>query len=221
MGATSSFPQHYYDFVVDIPAIASVISALGIGSFIGQYLIGAQQRRQLRSEVLKHLAQTETVRWASTTTIGPGFRESIRELEAAALVSQIPQRVVEQYTIFAYTAWWESNENWEAGGGDEEDAGIDRRLADLVQEAAIELSAAAWSPWTSKFRRGSRLKKRISRAENIDDPRVTGSLARAQNARAACRTQIRVGTSDPTSASRRAGADSRPAGGSIWWNGHT
>lgn len=167
--------------MVDIPAIASVISALGIGSFIGQYLIGAQQRRQLRSEVLRHLAQTETVRWANGVSNGPGFRESIRELEAAAMVSQIPQRVVKQYTIFAYTAWWLSVENWEESSGNEEEAGhIDGQLAELAQEAAVELSAAAWSPWTSKFRRGSRLKKRISRAESIDNLHVTGSLARAK-----------------------------------------
>lgn len=91
---------------MDISGVVSVVGALGIGSFIGQYLIGSQQRRQVRSEVLKHLSDAETARWAGESTPIPNFTESMRELETAALIARVPRRAVAHYKMFAHCAKW-------------------------------------------------------------------------------------------------------------------
>ncbi|MDV8071160.1 hypothetical protein R4P64_32090 [Rhodococcus sp. IEGM 1366] len=154
---------------------------MGIGSFVGQYLIGSQQRRQLRSEVLKHLAHTETARWAPEEPGNPKFRESMRELETAAMISRIPRKVVDQYKVFAYVAWWLSQESWddhpfsETGGGL-----IESDFADIVRDVAAELSRSAWSPWAVKVNQNSRLKKNDLGVEAIDNTRVRQNMKRAQ-----------------------------------------
>lgn len=161
---------------MDISGIASVIGALGIGSFAGQYLIGAQQRRQFRSEVLRQLAHTESSRWANEQQVPP-FLESIRELETAALIARVPEKVVVHYKIFATTAWWLSRASWEEDSDEEYGGGIDGHFADLVRGAANELSRSVWSPWTSRVGRAGRLKTRRGLAEQISG--ASSYLARA------------------------------------------
>lgn len=166
---------------MDISGIASIIGALGIGSFVGQYLIGSQQRRQLRSEVLKHLAHTENARWAPDESGDPKFRESMRELETAAMVARIPRKVIDQYKVFAYAAWWLSRESWDSHPFSESGGGlIAGDFAAIVRDAAAEVSKSAWSPWAAKFGQAPRLKTNDQAVAVIDDSRVRSNMERAR-----------------------------------------
>ncbi|WP_141797720.1 hypothetical protein [Nocardioides sp. SLBN-35] len=158
--------------------VVSIVGALGVGSFIGQYLIGSQQRRQVRSDVLKHLSDAETARWAGGTTPAPNFTESMRELETAALIARVPRRVIAHYKVFAYCARWLSQASWDDDPDPEYGGGINGEFADLVRAAAGEVSRVTWAPWWGRVGMKRRLAKRRTEAGHIE--RIESTLARAE-----------------------------------------
>lgn len=165
---------------MDIPVIASVISALGVGSFVGQYLIGAHQRRQLRSEVLRNLARVESARWAGHGEPSRAeFQEGLRDLEAAALVARLPRGAVVQYKVFAQAARWLSDSDVENDPMNEYAGGINGAFADLVHEHAADISRLVWKPWIGRFGLKRRLRTRRERAEAIDNNEVQHDFKRA------------------------------------------
>ncbi len=119
--------------------MASIIGALGIGSFAGQYLIGSQQRRQLRSEVLRHLASTERTRWAGSSSTDPSFqhfKDSVRELETAAIIARVPRRPLRLYIQLATVARLTSDDDVKQKDGQEEAGGINTALGRCVRLSA-------------------------------------------------------------------------------------
>jgi hypothetical protein len=152
---------------VDISSFASIIGALGIGSFVGQYLIGSQQRRQIRSEVLRQLSHAESARWAGSSNY-LSFTEAIRELETAALIARVPRKVIANYTLFAYAARTLSEEDAEENPDQEFGGGINAHFGDLVRAAASEVSRSVWSPWIGRLGAGHRMKQQRNQAAQIE-----------------------------------------------------
>lgn len=155
---------------MDISSFASFIGALGIGSFVGQYLIGAQSRRQARSEVLLRLAECEDARWAvlSDHPTLP-FHKSVGELEKAALISGAPRKLVEHYKVLAYIVWWKSSSDAEERPN-AHDAGerVGDELAGLTRQAAWDLSRVLWHPWAGRLGMRHRIGKRFARVAVIE-----------------------------------------------------
>lgn len=150
--ATLFFGPQYSD-EMDISGVASITGALGIGSFAGQYLIGSQQRRQLRSEVLRHLASTERTRWAGSSSADPSFqhfKDSVRELETAAIIARVPRRPLRLYIQLATAARLMSDDDVEQKDGQEEAGGINTALGRCVRVSAAQLSRLMWSPWLAR-----------------------------------------------------------------------
>lgn len=147
---------------MDLSAFASVLGALGIGSFVGQYLIGAQGRRQVRSEVLRRLADCEAARWAGPSDLpdAPPFQQAIAELEKAAIVAATPRNVVEHYKLLAYVAWWKSLQDAEDRPLDYDAGGIGPELTPLSREAAWDLQSVVWHPRLGRIRTWRRIKER-------------------------------------------------------------
>lgn len=144
--------------------MASIIGALGIGSFAGQYLIGSQQRRQLRSEVLRHLASTERTRWAGALSSDPSFqqfKDSIRELETAAIIARVPRRPLRLYIQLATAAR------------------LMTALSRCVRSSAAQLSRLMWSPWLARACMKRRTDEIEREAQGLDDS-VVSAVDRAK-----------------------------------------
>lgn len=142
-----------YSYRMDISGAASIIGALGIGSFIGQYLIGSQQRRQLRSEVLRQLASTEASRWNGTSSTDASrrqFDDSVRELVTAAIIARVPRKPLMLYLELATAARNMSDEDVDANPGQDEAGVIHPGLNRCVRDAATALSGLMWSPWLAR-----------------------------------------------------------------------
>lgn len=166
---------------MDASDVAAIVGALGVGSFIGQYLVGAHQRRQLRSEVLTQLTNAETARWASDEPDDPPFVQAIRNLEIAALVAQIPREAIAHYKWLAYPAFWLSRKSYEESGEDQEvGGGIDSKLAEVVRLAASEITKLAWTPWRARLGLKRRLANLQEQAEGIDQPDVWANIKDAR-----------------------------------------
>jgi len=165
---------------MDPATVVSIISALGIGSFVGQYLIGSRERRQLRSDVLTQLSYAETARWAGhSKPPTPDFNTSIRDLETAALIARVPRKAVMHYKRLAYTGWWLSVDDAESNPDHEFAGGIDGDLANLIRAAAAEVSHVVWSPWLGRMRLSRRLQKQDQTVRTIDSGGVKHTYARA------------------------------------------
>lgn len=156
-----------YSDEMDISGVASIIGALGIGSFAGQYLIGSQQRRQLRSDVLRYLAITERTRWAGASSSDSSFqqfKDSIRELETAAIIARVPRRPLRLYIQLATAARLMSDDDVEQKDGQEEAGGINTVLGRSVRWSAAQLSRLMWSPWLARAgmkRRASAIEREV------------------------------------------------------------
>ncbi|MCZ4277744.1 hypothetical protein [Rhodococcoides yunnanense] len=140
---------------MDISGVALIIGALGIGSFAGQYLIGSQQRRQLRSAVLRHLARTEDNRWNGTSSTDASrrqFDDSVRDLVTAAIVARVPRRPLMLYLELATAARNMSDEDVDANPAQDEAGIIHPGLNRCVRAAATALSGLMWSPWLARVR---------------------------------------------------------------------
>ncbi|OZD06445.1 hypothetical protein CH275_09485 [Rhodococcus sp. 06-235-1A] len=167
---------------MDISGVASIIGALGIGSFAGQYLIGSQQRRQLRSEVLRHLANTERTRWAGALSSDPSFqqfKDSIRELETAAIIARVPRRPLRLYIQLATAARLMSDDDVEEKDGQEEAGGISTALSRCVRSSAAQLSRLMWSPWLARACMKRRTNEIEREAQGLDEA-VVSAVDRAK-----------------------------------------
>ena len=141
--------------------VGSIVGALGVGLLVTQYVLGGQARREVRSAVLRQLAEVEIARWA-----GPpgevdllGFRETVRELETAALIARIPRRAVVHYLVCAYASRWASEEFYERHGDEEVGGILPTDIYNVVRDAAETVSRLAWSPWFSRIGLRRRIKK--------------------------------------------------------------
>lgn len=164
---------------MDIASVTSIIGALGIGSFIGQYLIGSQQRRQLRSDVLRCLSNTEKNRWAGPASTDPKraeFNESIRELETAALIARVPRKTLVTYMRLAIAARGMSEIGVAEGMGYEEDGGINAVFADIVRDSAAHVTHSLWSPWIAGITAPRRLRELRRRTQGIDNNLARSAL---------------------------------------------
>ncbi|MGW9568373.1 hypothetical protein [Prescottella equi] len=164
---------------MDISAFASVIGALGLGSFVGQYLIGAQGRRQARSEVLLRLAECEAARWAGPNEEAdiPPFRQAIRQFEKAALVAGTPRSIVEHYQQLAFVAMWSSELEADSDPNAYDLGRIDDNLADLVRKSALDLSRVVWHPWVHRVGMRRRIKRRREAVTEINGALMRNAVA--------------------------------------------
>ena len=153
---------------MSVSDLVTILGALGVGSIFGQYLIGGQQRREIRSRVLSALEKLEDVRWSE----GPGtqsrFPEARHQLETAALIARVPRHVVSHYILLAEAAWRMSERHWEEKPDLPESGAIDIVYANLVTEAAGDLAHCAWSPWFAITLTKRRAAKRMARIETLD-----------------------------------------------------
>lgn len=166
---------------MDIAGVVSLVGVLGIGSIAGQYLAGGGQRRQTRAEVLRALGQVEAARWAGTGKPEVPFRQAARDLDTTALLARLPRVAVVHYKELAQAGLWVSTDNWEDDPDPEYGGGIDGRFADIIQEAASEVSHLAWSPWRSRVRLNRRIRSREERAKAIDDTTIQRELKRSRD----------------------------------------
>jgi hypothetical protein len=165
---------------MDAGVLVSILSALGIGSFIGQYFSGAHQRRTIRSEVLANLAKVEDARWAREEPHEPPFQEAMHNLETSALIARIPRKAIVHYRALAYAAWWMSTESFDEGDDPRYAGGISGNLANATRVAAGEISRLAWSPWTARIQMNKRLREQTTAAAAITDTGVSRTLQRAR-----------------------------------------
>jgi hypothetical protein len=126
------------------------------------------------------VADVETARWA-----GPGKREpfhpALRELDTAALLARIPRDAVTHYKLLAQAGYWVSAESWEESPDPEWGGEIPATFANLIREAAGELSHLVWSPWLARRGLKRRIKARERRAGAVNDSRVKSALERSRN----------------------------------------
>ena len=174
--ATCAWHSNYgrpVSFLDYLPILLTVLSTLGIGTFIGQYLLGGQQRREVRSRVLSALEDVEGARFGGDG--GSTFREfrrTIQQLEASALVARIPRPAVEDYVFLATTAWRTCNPHPDDYyAPDEEPPWISRAFNSVVIEAAGDVARYVWHPVTGGFRFKDRVADRRKRviAEGNED----------------------------------------------------
>jgi hypothetical protein len=157
----------------DIATVVSVISALGVGSLIGQWFGRGKDRRTARAAVLDKLAEVEEVRWYRGPSDEDSFQKLIKQLETAALIARVPRAAVKQYHGLALGVLLISkfnNERTDLGS-------IPTEMSDAVHDAAEIIQKAAWSPMTSwlwlrwRIRRVNRKVEAIaSQARRDPDP---------------------------------------------------
>lgn len=166
---------------MDVATVVALIGALGIGSIVGQYVAGAGQRRQTRAEVLRALGRVESARWAGPDEPEVPFRQAIRELETAALLARLPRDLIVHYKVLAQAGHWLSTESWDEYPDPEFGGGIEGHFADVIWDAAADVSQLAWRPWLGRVRIHRRIRERDSRAKEIDDAKVQRELKRSQD----------------------------------------
>lgn len=167
---------------LDTSSVVSVLGALGIGSFVGQYLIGSQQRREVRGAVLRHLEQAESARWAGEAHPpgSPTLQTAMRDLETAALIARIPRKAVMHYKLLAYTGWFLSSDDAEQNPDAEYAGGINGDFANIIRAAAGEVSRLVWSPWLGRLGLTTRLNAQLKAVDAIDDAGVKNLLKYAR-----------------------------------------
>ncbi len=153
---------------MDFSIVASLIGAFGIGSILTQYLANGHDRRETRGDVLKTLRTIEKCRWARHSD-APGapdeFAGYVRDLQANAIVAIVPRQLSIDYAIYATAAHHLSVAGVDDGDPDDETAGgLPADFADVVTDAADELSAYLWSPNRTRIRLRRRLADRRDRA---------------------------------------------------------
>jgi hypothetical protein len=137
--------------LVDAATLISLITALGVGSFIGEWYGAGKDRRAARATVLEKLATVEAARWARDSRAVDDRRraDAVRELEIAALTARVPRSAVVTYVQLATAALWWIHIHLESGEERTEPGAISATFHELVVEAAGIVSRAAWgSPAT-------------------------------------------------------------------------
>ena len=157
--------------------------ALGVGSLIGNYVGGGKARREVRSGVLRALAETENTRWAIVGKDASSFSTAARDLETAALIARIPGSAVQQYVLLANAAWRFSVEDFRKKDGDNGAiaGGVHSGLSDVVKGSAEVITELAWRPWWPRVTYKWKLHKLREEAAAIDDEDVKLHLASAQD----------------------------------------
>lgn len=168
---------HKYDSAVAIDiatAAVSVISSLGIGTVMGQWVAGGKERREVRARALAALAEVESARWANLSESPEAFTSAVRDLQTAMLVARLPREPTRAYIALATVGRWKSVESFERNPDAEHGGGINSKLADTVRDAAQLMSDVIWTPglwrrmWLS--RRLSRLNRTV---DELDKPILT------------------------------------------------
>lgn len=161
---SQSAGSHDDDVTMDLSTTAQLVTALGIGGFLGQYLATSHERRAARADVLRALLGTERARWYDTEGSAVTWERwlvACRDLRAAALVAGLPARAVDTYIGIADTARRESEVRWERNPDEEFSPSISSESDALVQEAARLVSDLAWSPRRTRLT----LKRRVKALE--------------------------------------------------------
>lgn len=161
---------------MNIGDIGALLTALGVGSFIVQYLLGGQQRREVRSRVLGAIEEVEDARWANDDATFQKFRKTTHHLETAALVARLPRQVVSDYIFIAWVAWRVSNESWLEWAEGDGTGSLPGSLADITTEAASDVARCAWSPWIARPRVWLRARGRRVRLKVMDDERIERAI---------------------------------------------
>jgi hypothetical protein len=130
--------------------LGSAVGGLGVGSAIGTWFGAGRARREVRSDVLKALATTESKRWAEDPDSHdyPEFVTAVRGLETAALIARLPRRAVLHYVVLADAARHLSGDSVDYLPAENDFWGpIDGRFDTLVRDAAEVLTGLTWRPW--------------------------------------------------------------------------
>jgi hypothetical protein len=159
---------------VAIDAVGLLGGALGgalVSSVLGPAIAQRRERRDLRADVLRRLAEVERARWAPVSA--DEFRAAVVGLRAAGLVAGVNRQALDRYIFLAAVAWRESDRTWEERGADPETGGgyIEAAFAALVRHIAEVLADHLWHPFRSRPRLQRGLKESASREQAIrDDP---------------------------------------------------
>ena len=169
------------DFTEIAPILVTLLGTLGVGSVIGQYLSGGQQRREVRSRVLSALERVEDARWASEEATYRQFREAVQQLESAALVARVRRRVVSEYIFLAHVAWRVSVDDWDNNPGlDEGRGGVPAHFSNEVNGAAGDVARCVWHPWVGLIGLKRGAAKRKDRIDALESQRVNEQIESAK-----------------------------------------
>lgn len=132
--------------------IPSIVGGGFIGSLATHYLTTGRERREIRSEVLHKLSDTEQKRWAGLYKRDQ-FRDALRDLETAALIARLPRDLVLLYKLLAQTARNLSEADIEDDPTKHEAfaGGIDGKFATIVRDTAADMSRAIWAPFITRI----------------------------------------------------------------------
>ncbi|MGU3651850.1 hypothetical protein [Mycolicibacterium sp. A43C] len=160
---------------MDLATLASLLTALGVGGGVGQYIGASTARREVRSAFLNAVAAIEDTRFAKAPNGEdfPKFVDAVRELETAALIARIPEQAVHHYVVLARAARYYSGATVDYDPIDNDFYGdIDFVFDAIVRDTARLLTTLAWSPWRTRpklRRRLSKIRQRV--LKRIDEKR--------------------------------------------------
>lgn len=155
--------------------LISIFGALGVGSLLTQAVAGAGDRRRSRADFLRALGVAEQSRWFPLTPGEPTPAESLRSLQAAALVAGIRREPLDFYVVICRAAGWLSSESWDENPDPEYGGGISSEFANIATASASLLADVAWQPRRSRWRwrkRRDEIQARIDAVESTSAQRL-------------------------------------------------
>lgn len=131
--------------------IVSILSSLGIGSALGQFLAGGRDRREVRSHVLAMIEAVERARWKPHYS---SLHHAIRNLESAGLVARLPRAQINRYTTLARSLPKHLRDSGdpEIGFYIHPDNQEGNDVAEQARAAAKDLVDLIWAPWRTQLR---------------------------------------------------------------------
>jgi len=135
---------------MDLATVPSLLTALGAGGALGQYIGAGKARREVRSALLNAIENVEECRFAKSPDSEdyPDFEVALREFETAALIARAPRSVAHHYIVLAQAARFIS------GGSVDYDpvengffGSIPFEFDAVVRETARLIARWAWNPW--------------------------------------------------------------------------
>jgi hypothetical protein len=147
-----------------VSSFLELLIAAGAGGIAVQYIGKGPERRAARAEVRKALGAVQERRWNTTTENDRGetFRQDLARLMTAAMVAQVPRRLIDQYVHAsrAVRAALTNERRREPAFSEFLMYGLGE-LGDYFDEVGNLLVDYLWRPWLER----ARLKRRLDALE--------------------------------------------------------
>jgi hypothetical protein len=128
--------------------VGGAVGGALITSVVGPLISQRHERRDVRANVLRAVAEVERARWAPAER--EPFRATIINLRSAALVAGVNREAVESYARLAQYAQRMSEDSWEVIPDEEFGGGIPGSLGDLTRHAATLVTDIVWHPYRKR-----------------------------------------------------------------------